>query len=99
MLKQAAFFSILFVVALIAFVSLERSASPFFQACVSGNEQGQHDPVARAVPPALASAIGNYVSCSGLFIERHGGGINALAGLVIAAFTGTLCLPPISKPI
>ena len=75
----------------LAFVAVESTFSPHFQACVAGaqdpydsNPPEKHRP---AFEPRSATAL---VECSGGYINAYGTAISALGTLVIAAFTGTL---------
>jgi hypothetical protein len=83
-LKKTLYPVTLLVILLFAFLLSEKTLSPVFQGCV--NQQVQNSRADSAYNnPAIA-----YVRCSGVFIDRHGNGITALATIVIAAFTLTL---------
>lgn len=78
MLKQASYFLASMLVLLAIFVAAERTSSPFFEGCINQQQD--------------VTFVVRYVKCSGLFVERHGVGISALAAIIIAAFTCTLWL-------
>jgi hypothetical protein len=92
MLKQVSYLFALILAMLVVFVAVERALSPFFQSCISENENPNKNTAAKEQPAGLGSIISTYVKCSERFIEGHGVGITALATIVIAAFTGTLWL-------
>lgn len=73
-----------------AFVASERAFSPFFQSCISENQNTDKNSVTKEQPSRFGFAVIQYVRCSGRFVEGHGVGITALASIAIAAFTGTL---------
>ena len=87
MAKQAAYFVVLVILLSIAFVLFERSASPVFQECVSDYEKSRKSQPPKEQQPTDEIFIGAYVLCIGTFTDRHGGGITALATIIIAAFT------------
>ena len=90
MLKQSLLFSLLVVLLLGGAVVGERTLSPAFQKCISGQPNSNNDTTAEKNPPVLVVELGLYAQCSGAFVDQHGSGITALATIVIAAFTGTL---------
>jgi hypothetical protein len=90
MLRQAAYFLLSVIVLLGILVSVERTSSPFFQTCISDQQQAETDASSKNKPPGYNTVFTSYIACSGRFIEGHGIGITALATIVIAAFTATL---------
>jgi hypothetical protein len=73
-----------------AFLTVEKTSSPFFQSCISeegGNKGGQDTKEGYA---GIGPVIAVYVRCTGRFVEGHGVGITAIATIIIAAFTATL---------
>ena len=90
MLKQAAYFLISIVVLLALFVAIERTSSPFFQSCITDQQETKSDTASKENPSSDGTILTRYVNCSGRFIEGHGVGITALATVIIAAFTCTL---------
>ncbi len=93
MLKQAVLALGFIVLGLALFVLAEHSLSPVFQKCVDEYESEEIAKSPNYKPAAFGSVvIGANVRCGGEFADRHGGGITALATLMIAAFTLTLWL-------
>jgi hypothetical protein len=90
MLKQASYLCALIVALFVIFVVVERTSSPFFQGCISENENYDKKASAKKYPSSFGAVVTTYVRCSGRFIEGHGIGITALATLIIAALTTTL---------
>ena len=90
MLRQVAYVAAFVVILTTLFVAVERTSSPFFQACI--NEQGDHKAqhAAEENPATFGTVVTAYVRCSGRFIDRHDASITALATIIIAAFTFTL---------
>jgi hypothetical protein len=85
MLKYIATFFALLLIFLAVFVTAEKKLSPSFQSCVGQQFQGNGNE-----GNGFGAVITSYTFCTGQFVDTHGGGITALASLVIAAFTGTL---------
>jgi hypothetical protein len=92
MLKQATYFLASLIILLAIFAGGERTSSPFFQSCISEQQNSKSDAATKNQPSGYGTIVTSYVNCSGQFIERHGVGITALATFMIAAFTCTLWL-------
>jgi hypothetical protein len=87
--KHIATFFVLLLVFLAAFLTGEKKFSPSFQSCIGQQQTGKDDSVVAAITP--------YAQCTGEFVDAHGGGITAVASLIIAAFTGTLWIATIQQ--
>ncbi|MGP0086706.1 MAG: hypothetical protein ACLP0B_24265 [Steroidobacteraceae bacterium] len=98
MLKQTAFVFGFVILGLALFVAMEHSLSPVFQECVDEHEREEIAKSPSYKPAAFGSiVIGANVQCGGEFADRHGGGITALATLMIAAFTLILWITTIEQ--
>ena len=89
MSKYIATLFVLLLVFLAIFVTAEKKLSPFFQSCISQQQTDNGDD--------LGATVTSYARCTVRFADGHGAGIAALAGLVIAAFTGTLWIATIRQ--
>lgn len=72
------------------YVLFERALAPSFQQCIAEKPADKEGTPPKEDQPGFVSVVASYGTCSGRFIEAHGGGITALATIVIAAFTVTL---------
>jgi len=80
----------LFVIICAVFLYFERSFSPTFQQCTSGQENSAQTSAAEKQPSFFGTTVDTYVRCTGLFFENNSEAVTALATLIIAIFTFTL---------
>ena len=90
MLKQSLYFASFVIILLAVSLVGERSFSPTFQRCISGDNSSRSDNPTNESPSDLNAQVSVYAQCSGRFLDLHGAGLTAIATIVIAAFTGTL---------
>jgi hypothetical protein len=90
MLRHVAIFLTALSVFVGVFLFVERTSSPFFQACVNEASGDRSDQTAKVGSAGIGPIVTTYVRCSGRFMDGHGVGLTAIASFIIAAFTATL---------
>jgi hypothetical protein len=74
------------VIAAVAFLSFVVISAQSFQDCTCA---AQKNNAAKTVNEKQAGLV-IYLTCIGTFLDAHNGAVGALAGLLVAVFTGTL---------